>query len=193
MAKKLVTLLIVALILCSVWHVGGAVKIYAKACLAQALLERAWQRTLKGEKKVRPWPWADTWPIAELSVPRLGIRQIVLSGDSGRVLAFSPGHTQASATPGKPGVTVISGHRDTSFNFLQKIKSNDRVRLKTYSGSYVYVVNELSVVDQRDFQLDPLASNPSLMLVTCYPFDALRSGGNERFLVFATLANHDAL
>jgi len=185
MAKKLVTLLIATLILCSMWHMGAAGKIYAKAWLAQSLLEHAWQRTLNGEVKVRPWPWADTWPIAELSVPRLGIQQIVLSGDSGRVLAFSPGHTQASAAPGKPGVTVISGHRDTSFSFLQKMKVSDTIILKTPSESFKYVVSELTVVDQRDFQLDPLASNPSLMLVTCYPFDAIRPGGDHRFLVFA--------
>ena len=29
---------------------------------------------------MKPWPWADTWPVARLVVPSLGIDQIVLEG-----------------------------------------------------------------------------------------------------------------
>ena len=43
--------------------------IHAKARLGQALIEGAWQRTLGGEEGVRPWPWADTTPVARLQVP----------------------------------------------------------------------------------------------------------------------------
>ena len=63
----------------------------AKAALAQALLEAAWQRTTEMGERVRPWPWADTWPVARLTVPRLNTSWIVLSGSSGRTLAFGPG------------------------------------------------------------------------------------------------------
>jgi len=178
---------------CGVWNIGSAGKIYAKAWLAQALLEQAWQKTLNGEQNVRPWPWADTWPVAELIVPRLGVRRIVLSGDSGRVLAFSPGYTEASALPGTYGHTVISGHRDTHFEFLKEIKSGDRIELKTSAGHFIYIVSDQVVVDQRyywlvaksDIHPDDQTLSGSLVLVTCYPFDALESGGNARFIVVA--------
>ena len=52
-------------------------RINAKAARVQVLLEDAWERTRKGEAKVRPWPWADTWPVARLRVPRLDVSVIV--------------------------------------------------------------------------------------------------------------------
>ncbi|MBT8063350.1 MAG: class GN sortase, partial [Gammaproteobacteria bacterium] len=67
-----------------------ALWIPAKAELAQWLMARAWQRSLEGSTDVRPWPWADTRPVAVLEAPRLGIRQFVLEGASGRNLAFGP-------------------------------------------------------------------------------------------------------
>jgi len=184
---------VIIFVVCGAWNIGSAGKIYAKAWLAQALLEQAWQRTLNGQQNVRPWPWADTWPVAELTIPRLGIRRIVLSGDSGRVLAFSPGYTEASAFPGTHGNTVISGHRDTHFKFLKDIKSGDRVELTTSEGHFVYTVSDQFVVDQRNYGLDAKSDmqsddqmlSGSLVLVTCYPFEALTPGGNERLLVMA--------
>jgi len=185
MILRFIKLLIIVTVLCSVWQFGAAGKIYAKAWFAQQLLEMAWQTTLEGEHNVRPWPWADTWPVAELTVPRLGIRQIVLNGDSGRVLAFAPGYTEASAVPGGKGIAVISGHRDTSFSFLKDIQHGDTIELKSPSGRFTYTVSELAVVDQRQFTVDTQILKSSLMLVTCYPFDALAPGGNERFVVVA--------
>jgi sortase A len=184
-------------VICGIWNIGSAGKIYAKAWLAETLLEEAWQRTLDGEQHVRPWPWADTWPVAELIVPRLGLRRIVLSGDSGRVLAFSPGYSEASALPGAHGKTIISGHRDTHFKFLKEIQNGDRIELKTSKDHLVYIVSEQVVVDQRYFWLDTQpdfqvenqpedqALNSSLILVTCYPFDSMQPGGNDRYLIVA--------
>jgi len=191
--RRLFMVVIIITVMCAIWNIGSAGKIYAKAWLAQMLLEQSWQRTLDGQQNVRPWAWADTWPVAELTIPRLGISRIVLSGDSGRVLAFSPGYTEASAFPGTDGNTVISGHRDTHFRFLKDIKHGDRIELKTTEGDFVYTVSDQVVVDQRyfwlkensDIQPDGQAPSGSLILVTCYPFDALTPGGNARFLVVA--------
>jgi len=198
MLSFLLKMLMAVMIVCSAWQIGSAGKIYVKAWFAQQLLEHAWQRTQDGERNVRPWPWADTWPVSELVVPRLGIRQIVLSGDSGRVLAFGPGHTEASAVPGSSGMSVISGHRDTSFSFLKDIQDGDLIEVNTPADAFSYIVSERTVVDQRYFSLNThinsqsealhgnQAYEASLMLVTCYPFDALKAGGDERFLVLAT-------
>mgnify|MGYP000147361852 CR=1 FL=1 len=176
-----------------VWHIASAGKIYAKAWLAESLLDNAWQKTKAGEQQVRPWPWADTWPVAELIVPRLGVREIILSGDSGRVLAFSPGFNEASALPGTHGKTLFSGHRDTHFTFLKDIKNGDVVEVLTANDRFEYVVSEQQVVDQRNFVLEAAIeahdeyelNHNSLILVTCFPFDALQPGGNGRYVVVA--------
>jgi sortase A len=59
------------------WKIGEGSWIYAKARLAQVLLERAWTRALAGETQVTPWPWADTWPVGRLRVPSEHIDLIV--------------------------------------------------------------------------------------------------------------------
>ena len=90
-----------------------------KAELAQRLIERSWQATLDGNAQSRPWPWADTRPVAVLSIPAHGIRQLVLKGNSGRNLAFGPVFLDGTSN-GRD--MVISGHRDTHFRFLRTCK-----------------------------------------------------------------------
>jgi sortase A len=53
--------------------------IHVKALLAQILLERAFAASLAGGHTVKPWPWADTWPVARIEVPRLHRSAIVLA------------------------------------------------------------------------------------------------------------------
>src|SRR5262249_17780590 len=48
--------------------IGEAVWIHVKALLAQVLLERAFAATLATGKDVKPWSWADTWPVARVFV-----------------------------------------------------------------------------------------------------------------------------
>ncbi len=66
----------------------------AKARLAQILLERAFVQTIETGDNVKPWSWADTWPIARIEVKRLNANAIVLHGSSGQALAFGPGHIE---------------------------------------------------------------------------------------------------
>ncbi|MCW8906803.1 MAG: class GN sortase [Sedimenticola sp.] len=168
-----------------VWQIGAGGYIQAKALLAQWLLQSAWTQTLKEDERVRPWPWADTWPVARLQVDRLGVDQIVLSGDSGRTLAFGPGHRVASDHFSFSGNSVLSGHRDTHFRFLRLLDIDDRIRITLPDGQRrIYAVISRDVVQEDAvWVLDP--SQPMLTLITCYPFDALVSGGTGRFVVRA--------
>ena len=97
-----------------------ALWIPVKAELAQFLLERAWQRTLAGDNDAKPWPWADTRAVAVLEVPRLGLRQVVLEGSSGRNLAFGPTLVNTTKLDGAAD-RILSGHRDTHFRFLKEL------------------------------------------------------------------------
>lgn len=159
--------------------------IHAKAALAQWLLERSWQRGLVQGEAPPPWPWADTRPVARLLRPDGGV-QIVLAGDSGRVLAFGPGWAPASAVPGRPGTTVVSGHRDTHFAWLRQLRPGDRIGLDDGSGRRDYLVRATRVVDSRNagIRLDGEGGD-RLLLVTCWPFDAVSAGGPLRYVVEA--------
>lgn len=186
--SRLIPFLVAALCIAGLWQLGMAGSVYAKALVAEQLIQNAWQDTLKGHSNVRPWPWADTWPVAEIRVPRLNIQHIVLSGDSGRILAFGPGLTQNQTLPGEAGVSVISGHRDTNFRFLKDIKLGEKIIIKNSMNTRSFTVKALSVVDQRTAQIntDQHTETASLVLVTCYPFDALVAGGDLRFIVEAS-------
>jgi sortase A len=174
-------------------QVASGAWIHAKALLAQALLEYAWHVTRDGGAEVRPWPWADTWPVARLSVPRLDATSIVLAGDTGRTLAFGPGHTLGSAAPGTAGTAVVSGHRDTHFAMLRDLVPGDAIEVERRDGVIVrYVVASLDVVDARDTAIEALLEPTALVLVTCWPFDAIRAGGPLRYVVTAYAAEETA-
>jgi len=154
----------------------------AKAALGQWLLERSWRLTLETGQAHRPWPWADTTPVAVLEVPRLGVRQVVVSGASGRNLAWAP-----AALTGEDvrGDVILSGHRDTHFRFLEHLGASDRLRLLTPAGVRHYRVTAREVVDSRTAEIVIEAGAARLTLVTCYPFDAFEAGGPWRYVVTA--------
>jgi sortase A len=157
--------------------------LYGKAQVGQVLLSRAWAKTLADGKDHKPWPWADHWPVARLISEEHNIDQIVLAGDSGSVLAFAPGMNLQAARSGHPGVVLISGHRDTHFHFLRDLKPGSELRLQTQGGIHRYRIEETMIVDSRTTRIDPTLGKDQLVLVTCYPFEAIETGGPMRFVV----------
>ncbi|WP_323846838.1 class GN sortase [Microbulbifer magnicolonia] len=166
------------------WQLGGATWLLAKAELAQLLIAGAWEEQLQTGIAAKPWPWADTWPVAKL---QLGDQQplIVLAGGSGQALAFGPGLLEASGAPGQPRTTVIAAHRDTHFGDLGKLKAGAPIQLQDSRGRWhSYRVSETRVVDSGREQL-PIFAESGLLLVTCYPFNAIDPGGPLRYVVYA--------
>lgn len=167
------------------WQLGSAAFIPAKAAVAQVLLHRAWDRTLAGEDRARPWPWADTWPVARLRLPAVDTDLIVLAGASGQALAFGPGHVPGTATPGGKGFSMIGGHRDTHLKVLAELAPGSRVEIQRPDGeTKIYRVETTSIADARRPWNAPVEAE-GLVLVTCYPFDALIPGGPLRYVVHA--------
>jgi sortase A len=176
-----------ALAVFALWHLGQAGWIHAKARLAQYLMHAAWERALRGEREPRPWPWADTWPVARLIAPRQRVEVFVLAGATGRTLAFGPGHLFGTAAPGAPGNSVISAHRDTHFAFLRHLAPGDELVVETADGARRrYLVSDTAVVDRRDLRATRPEAVPRLTLITCYPFDAVNPRGPLRYVVRAT-------
>ena len=117
---------------------------------------------------------------------------MVLAGDSGRPLAFGPGWAESSARPGSAaGTVVISGHRDTHFSWLRDLRDGDTVRLEHAGGERAYRVVGSEVVDSRTHRL-ATGDAPSLVLVTCWPFDAASARGPMRYLVTLVPSREEA-
>ena len=184
--KRARLLLAAVLVALGGWQFARGAWIQAKAWVAQALIAQAWQRTLAGETRVKPWPWADTWPVARLSVPALGVERYVLEGADGATLAFGPGHLRGSTLPGAAGNSVIAGHRDTHFAFLRRLAPGTTIVIETPDRAHhVYAVRRARVLDRSDGWVAAQDGPTRLTLVTCFPFDALRAGGAERYVVWA--------
>jgi sortase A len=166
------------------WQLGGAAAIHGKAWLAQRLLERAWADTLAGAEEAKPWPWADTWPVARLKVPAQDIDLYVLAGASGRTLAFGPAVVEGTEGLGHQ---ILSGHRDTHFAFLRDLAEGSQVELQDRRGAWhAYRVSGRQVIDvRRPVTAQPAGPAALLTLVTCWPFDAVAPGGPLRYAVTA--------
>lgn len=172
-------------------QLSGAALIQAKAWLAPVLIAQAWQHSREtGQLGNKPWPWADTWPVARLQIPDRAADYLVLAGDSGNALAFGPGHALASAPLGSPGLSMIGAHRDTHFAVLKDVEPGMPVLLELVDGTVArYTVTRTRVADSRtemaSYNAGSADEADTLLLVTCYPFDAWVAGGPLRYVVVA--------
>lgn len=166
---------------CGLVLLGAGLWIPAKAALAQVLLERAWQDGRAQGAPAAPWPWADTAPVARLTLA--GRSLIVLSGGSGEALAFAPSLLPGSAEPGAPGLAIIAGHRDTQFRVLADVGPGAAVEVERLDGTRLrYRVTGARVTATPELAA-PSTGPSRLALVTCWPFGAVETGRPERFLL----------
>jgi sortase A len=201
----------------ALWIVGSLLCINAswlptKAWLSQELISYSWQQSMaqqsqfqqnhlqknsiKGNKKkttnthvaIKPWPWADTFPIAQLSFKRLKEEIVVLNGGDPTTLAFSAGAIAPFNQTNSAKPFVVAGHRDSHFAFLEDILMKDVISMTDQQGqSQLYQVEAIDIVDASSGQLPVLANDSSLILITCYPFNGIGNDANERYVITAKL------
>ncbi|GAC16632.1 sortase A [Aliiglaciecola lipolytica E3] len=157
--------------------------IHAKAILAQYLIADAWQESVQTGEKITPWAWADTWPVAKLTIADETL--YVLAGATGRVMAFGPGHLSSTPFPGESGNAVITGHRDTHFSLLQEIKIGEVITTETASQITQYKVQEVRIAHQNQINLTESGIDDELTLITCYPFNSAAPNPELRYVVRA--------
>jgi len=177
----MVMLVAIVIIMHSVW-------MPAKAWLSQQLIVYSWEQSQVTKQPSPPWPWADTTAIAKMDIARLNKSMVLLQGTDPTTLAFSAGVMHQYATLNSNRPFVVAGHRDTHFSFLQNLKIKDVITLNDiYGTKQLYEVESMEVVDSNDTPLLLAENDPSLLLITCYPFNAIRAGGSLRYVVRATL------
>lgn len=185
--RRLINILSWLLVLCGLAVLGQGLIIPAKATLAQVLLDRAFTQAQHSGHAVRPWPWADTWPVARLSVPRLHESEIVLAGGTGQAMAFGPTLLPEGVQPGQPGTAVFAAHRDTHFSFVRHLTTGDLVLVEGVDGTLkTFRVTGHRVVHKDGYVVDRNTSVPTIALTTCWPFDAT-THGPWRYVVTAEM------
>jgi sortase A len=124
--------------------------------------------------------------IGRIEIPRLGVSTIIKEGDDARTLDLAVGHIRGTALPGGRGNIGLAGHRDTFFRRLQHIESGDVIRLVAPEGTFTYLVERTRIVSPKDVSVLDATAEPTLTLVTCYPFSYV-GAAPERFIVRARL------
>lgn len=183
---RMATLAFAGIAALGMFEAASAAIIPAKAVVAQLLLERAFDRSVATHRPAKPWPWADMAPVARITIPRLGLREVALDSGSGQALAFGPTFLPTAAAPGAPGTAVAAAHRDTHFRGLKDVRIDDLIIVEGIDGrSTTYRVDSLQVSRWDRFAVSPDRLASRLALVTCYPF-GVTSHGPMRFIVQAT-------
>jgi sortase A len=122
--------------------------------------------------------------VGRIEIPRLRLRAIVAEGVSARTLRLAVGHLPGTALPGDDGNVVLAAHRDTFFRPLQDVRPGDTVAVTTPEGRFEYRVEDTHVVEPTRTDLLEADKEPTLTLVTCYPFHLI-GNAPDRFVVRA--------
>ena len=183
--SKLKKLIIFSFIVTGIGFLFNSFYIQGKALVAQVLIKNAWEKTIETKVLYKPWPWADTTTVLKMYVPKFQESIYILENDSGHSLAFGPGHSKKSFMPGENGTILISAHRDTHFEFLKDMNINDEIVLyDTTNKEHRYKITHTKVIDTKTDKLGIYTGTEELVLVTCWPFDAVRAGGSKRYIVY---------
>lgn len=120
--------------------------------------------------------------IGDLVIPSINLTYPFLHGDDDEELSNGVGHDPGTALPGENNNVVITGHRDTVFRNLGKVKAGDLIILKTYYGDFTYKAVNMRVVKETDPSVIVKSDKEMLTIYTCYPFEYI-GNPTERYVV----------
>jgi len=129
-------------------------------------------------------------PFAVLSISKLGLCVPVFNGTDAVTLNRGAGRISGTARPGEQGNIGIAAHRDGFFRGLKDVALGDRIELAALHRHDVYTVDNIAVVSPSDVSVLQARSQPSLTLVTCYPFYFV-GDAPQRYVVQASLVNSE--
>ena len=121
-------------------------------------------------------------PIAILRIPDLGLEVPVYASASELYLNRGAGLIEGMGLPDKGGNLGIAGHRDGFFRVLKDVVPGQRIEIETQKRKHSYRVVSTEVVDPSELRVLADTLDPTVTLVTCYPFYFLGSAP-QRFIV----------
>src|SRR5215468_4226116 len=127
-------------------------------------------------------------PIAILRVPKISLEAPVFNDTEELTLNRGVGRIQGTAHVGESGNLGIAGHRDGFFRGLKDIGPGDIVELETSYRRKQYLVEKVQIVSPEDVQVLQSTPEPTLTLVTCFPFYYVGSAP-QRYIVTASIQN----
>lgn len=123
---------------------------------------------------------------AVLTIPAIGLTAPILAGTSDTALDVGVGHLDTSRWPNQGGTGVLEAHNVTFFTHLPNLHPGDPVTITSRCRSWTYTVTNGRTVHSGT--PIPNLPAPTLVLVTCWPTNALYYT-NTRYVVTASLAH----
>ena len=127
--------------------------------------------------------------MGSLTIPVLKLKWPIIQGTGEEELKKGVGHFAQSVLPGEEDNCVLSGHRETVFRQLGKLKIGDLLIVQTAAGTFTYEVNGSRIVVKDDKTVIVPTDHAVLTMTTCYPFDT-PGYAPDRYIVFAELLNN---
>ena len=124
--------------------------------------------------------------LGTIEIPSIKRIANIFEGTSEAELSRGVGHYTQSVMPGVTDNSVISGHRDTVFSKLGKVKIGSRIVVTVESGRYIYQVKRIRIVSKDDRTVIVPTEEATLTLSTCYPFVFI-GNAPKRYIVLASL------
>lgn len=103
-------------------------------------------------------------------------------------MAFSAARMSSSGMPGQSKTTVVSGHKDSHFEYLKNIRIGDKIIVQDKNQSHQFIVKATNIIDSKKEKI-LIRNINELVLTTCYPFSDFQFGGSLRFIVYAVPIN----
>jgi sortase A len=128
--------------------------------------------------------------IGSLTIPALNQVLPIIHGADEDELKKGVGHFAQSVLPGEANNSVLSGHRDTVFRKLGKLKIGDQLITKTSAGTFTYVINLTRIVHKDDKSVIVPTDHAVLTVTTCYPFYFV-GDAPDRYIITADLVKRE--
>jgi sortase A len=123
--------------------------------------------------------------IGILSIPELDAELPIVEGTDPDDLEKGVGHYRGSFLPDENGQIVLSGHRDTVFRDMGKLKIGDTLTIQLPSGDFTYKITNTKIVSAEDTSIITLQNEEEeLILTTCYPFSYI-GDAPDRYIMYA--------
>ena len=110
-------------------------------------------------------------PIAIMEIPRIKLKQAIVTGIDDNTLQYFLGHFPDSAMPGEVGNFAVAGHRVSdytdAFINLYKVKAGDEVIINTRDKKYTYEIDDNFIVDPSDVEVLEKSDYEKITLITC--------------------------
>ena len=123
--------------------------------------------------------------VGILEIPSIEAAFPIIEGTEAKQLGRGVGHYISSAYTQQSDQIVLSGHRDTVFRNLGKVKIGDQFIIKLPYGEFTYEMVNYQIVEADDRTvIKSTAPEEVLTLTTCYPFGYV-GNAPQRYIVNA--------